>query len=370
MTSPSTLHCILFPHTVMSQTEYRDLSLLVPQVSLLQNLGPPNIPEWGQEHFLAYPGVQDEALRKRVQLYLKGYQDFADRHRGSDMLAALRHELSADDGETSRFLLQSELRGKPPQAPNPMEWLLLEAAVFLELARDLDLKEIDLETGFHQLEELEGAFRQILGSTEDEEFKEVIDASGSALVPDQNRLSFLLSKRLVSWYRLAAAGRFAPPFATISISKDVVEELIDPIQSECESAGRIFNLVQIPVATLPSIHQLQPQQFVELHRELKNAGSLLRYWDALTEVVNGPHEKARREQLDDEVQVLRDHVDSFLIEKTARTKQQMALVLTHMEGIGHNEYWKGLDKAGYEKFHTGQSELSLQPVLLHLEWKW
>ena len=369
MTSPSTLHCILFPHTVMSQTEYRDLSLLVPLVSLLQSLGPPNIPEWGQEHFLAYPGVKDEELRKRVQLYLRGYQDFADRHRGSDMLAALRHEFSAKDGETSRFLLQSELRGKPPQAPNPMEWPLLEAAVFLELARDLDLKEIDLETGFHQLEELEGAFRQILGNTEDEEFGEVMDASGSALVPDQNRLSFLLSKRLVSWYRLAAAGRFAPPFATISISKDVVEELIDPIQSECESAGRIFNLVQIPLATLPSIHQLQPQQFVELHGELRNAQILLRYWDALREVVNGPHEKARREQLDDEVQVLRDHVDSFLIEKTARTKQQMALVLTHMEGIGHNEYWKGLDKAGYEQFHTGQSELSLQPVLLHLEWK-
>jgi hypothetical protein len=369
MTSPSALRCILFPHTVMSQTEYRYLSLLVPQVSLLQSLGPPNIPDWGQEHFLAHPGVEDEELRKRVQLYLKGYHDFADRHRGGDMLAALRHEFSADNGETSRFLLQSELRGKPPQAPNPMEWLLLEAAVFLELARDLDLKEIDLETGFQQLEELQEAFRQILGSTEDEEFEAVIDASDSALVPDQNRLSFLLSKRQVSWYRLAAAGRFAPPFVTISISKDVVEELIDPIQSEWESTDGEFSLVRIPLTTLPSIHQLQPQQFVELLGGLKNAGILLRYWDALAEVVNGPHEKARREQLDHEVQVLRDHVDSFLIEKTARTKQQMTLVLTHLEGIGHNEYWKGLDKAGYEQFQTGQSELSLQPVLLHLEWK-
>jgi hypothetical protein len=369
MSSPSTLRCILFPHVVLSQIEYRYLSLLAPQVSLLQSLGPPNIPEWGQEQFLACQGLQDQELRKRVRLYLRGYQDFADRHRDSDMLTALHHELNADDETRNRFLLQNELSGKAPQIQNPTERPLLEAAMFLELARDLDLKEIDLETGLHRLQELEEAFGRILGSTEDEEFEAVIDASDSPLAPDQNRLSFLLSKRMAAWYRLAAAARLAPPLVTIAVSKEVVEELLDPILSKWESTGREFNPVQMPVATLPSIHQLQPQQFLELHGELKRAEILMHYWDALTEVVNGPYEKTRHEQLADQVQVLRDHVDAFLIERTARTKQQMALMLTHLEGIGHNDYWQGLDKAGYEQFHADHQNLNLQSVLLHLEWK-
>jgi hypothetical protein len=369
MKSPDALHYVLFPHTVMSEIEYRCLSLLAPQVSMLQILDAPNIPAWGRERFPACAGVEDEGLRERVRLYLKGYQDFADMHRGSGALAALRHEIGATDGEKSRFLLQSELKGKPPQARNPTDWLLAEAAVFLELARDLDVREIDLETGFHRLEELEEDFRRVIGSTEDEEFEAVIGASGTRLVPERNRLSLLLSKRIVSWYRLVAACRSIPPAATISLCEDVVEELIDPVQSKWESAGRGFNPVRIPLATLRGMQELQPREFVELLAELTGEGILLRYWDGLAEVVNDPHAQPRREQLADKAQVLSEHVDAFLLKNKVHSARQTVLVLTYLDGISHDDYWQGLDNAGYRQFQTGRPDLSLQPVLLHLEWK-
>jgi hypothetical protein len=359
----------LFPHAALSEPETRHLGLLLPQLYLLQVIRPVAVAAGDEGQFVAYPVVHEDAFRERVQLYLRGYHDFASIHRDSGSLAGLGEQFGANDLEASRFLLQGELRGKSPLSPDMSSWLRLEAAVFLELARDYDEKELELETQYQRMQELEEGFRQILGVIDGEEMEEVIETVNPSLTPDQSRLSFMLKKRMACWYRLLAVQELQPFPSPLALSREVVAELLDLMETEAERAGRDFSMVQRPVAMLPGLHHLPAEQFRTLRQELQRHGHLRPYWQALGEVWQNPRAQDVQVALQSAVQNLRDQIFQFCLQQNVHPKKQVVLVLTRVEGVTHQDLWMALDRTGYEHLANEASPLLQTAALLHMEWQ-
>jgi hypothetical protein len=360
---------LLCPHTVLAERETRHLALLVPQLGLLQVIQPATPSAGDQNHLTAVPVVLDAAFLERVQFLLRGYKDFAGIHGGSGSLAAMREVFGADNVEATRFLLQGKLRGKPAPSLDMNAWLRLEAAVFLELAREFDTKELELESQYERMQELEDGFRQILGVIDGEETEDVIETVNPPLVSDRSRLSFMLVKRLVCWYRLLATQPRQPLIIPVALTREVLAELVDPIQTEREREGRTWSLVQRPLATLPNLGQLSAEQGHALHHALERQGSLPEYWKALGEVVLSPDEENGQERLETAVRNLREGIFQFCLEQNVHPRGQVTLALTWIEAVTCLDLWRGLDKTGFEHLADESGPAPEAAKLLCLEWK-
>jgi hypothetical protein len=339
---------LMCPHTVLAEREARHLALLIPQLGLLQVIQPVIAAAVEEHHLTAVPVVRDAAFLERVQLLLRGYKDFASIHENSGSLAVLREDFGADHAEASRFRLQSELRGKPSQSPDMNAWLRLEAAVFLELAREFDIKELELESQYERMQELEEGFRQILGVIDGEEAEEVVETANPPLVSDRSRLSFMLTKRLVCWYRLLATLPRQSLLIPVALTRDVPAELVDPIQSQWEREGRKWSMAQRPLVTLPNLRQLTAEQEHALHQELQRQKTLPHYWDALKDVVLSPDEEQGQERLETAVRNLREGIFQFCLQQNLHPRGQVTLTLTWIEAVTGLDLWRGLDKTGFE----------------------
>ncbi len=118
------------------------------------------------------------------------------------------------------------------------EKALLEAAIFLEMARDLEEKEIELEAGFNQISSLEGAFREVLGISDEEELADAIETLSPPLRSEKAYLSFMLPKRIESWLRLFSNNLPEACPTLVTTSEQVLEELFEPVRVACERTGK------------------------------------------------------------------------------------------------------------------------------------
>ena len=162
------LRYFLFPQTVLSERDFCLFSYLVPELHMLQILRPPAIPEWGTRQFSDWPAITDQGMIEAVRGSLRSYQDFAAIHGEETGLASISHEHIAGEYSESRLQIQTDLRKKETPAAELSRAMLTEASVFLEMARDLDEREIELETGIALVDRLESEFREILGISSDQ----------------------------------------------------------------------------------------------------------------------------------------------------------------------------------------------------------
>jgi len=339
---------LLFPHMVLSEKDYRHLSVFLPRLHSLQVLRAPAVPEWGREQFPGWPAIAGPELQEQIRVCVQGYRSFGVLHGESSLLASLSHDLMAKDAVESRFRLQSELKGQGEHASDAGREMLIEAATFLEMALDLDEKEMELQSGLAKAEGLEEEFREILGITGDEEPDESLEALDFSLRSGNVDLSFMLRKRIVSWYRLFSRNMPETSPVFVAITGEVVEELLDPVQSAFERAGKHFERIDLPLGSIPSLEQLDVESFGTLIRELGEAGVLAPYWQAVEMTLRDPHNAAMREALEAKSEILRKRIESFCLGKGGTFEDnRVQLGLTRLDQCAHADIWKCSDRSGY-----------------------
>jgi len=335
-----------FPYLVLSESDYRHLSILVPQLFFLQIDKEPNFPQWetanGGKSFAAWPVVGEEDL-KQIRLYLKGYQQFADLHGEGSLLAFMSHERSEKEIRESRFSIQKELRGRESGRADAEKWPLYEAAIFTEMARDLDARELELVGDFSRLESLERQFREIVGIADEEE-TDALEVVEPVLTPDRSHLSFMLDRRIAFWLRLFS---FHPPEgspALVTVHPNVVDETVDPVASAQERAGKDVRLSRIPLISLPTLEHLQTEAFQTLLGQLRTSDNLSAYWHSLEGALKDPTNPSSIEALNADAAQLLAYVEGFCRTVDALGQRQVSLTLIHSADFTLHDIREALEK--------------------------
>ncbi len=257
---------LLFPQTVLSDRDFCLFSYLVPELHMLQILRPSAIPEWGTRQFSDWPAITDQGMIEAVRGSLRSYQDFAAIHGEETGLASISHEHIAGEYSESRLQIQTDLRKKEPPAAELSRAMLTEASVFLEMARDLDEREIELETGIAQVDRLESEFREILGISSEEDPKDVVETVTPPLFPETS-LSYLLGKRMACWLRLLCWRTLDGQPVMVTNSEEVVEEALESLSKCLKVQGREFHVERHSLCRIPGPVATRLQSFPSTESE-------------------------------------------------------------------------------------------------------
>ncbi len=251
MTETNSLDYFLFPHMTFSSNALENLCVFLPRLNILEIISRASIPKWAQERIYGHAILSEGELFSRIGGCIEGYRNFAKVHGGpGGVLGFLSHAL--DEIDEPRYRIQEELRGKFPPAKDSEEREIVQASVFLEMARELDEKELELKTGYDRMNTIEQEFRDILG-IEDEESEQVETSLSSALAPDENGLLYMLAKRIESWFRMFSAGPVVNMPVFVAGFREVADETLDIVRTECERSGKDFSTAAYRLGPVPRL---------------------------------------------------------------------------------------------------------------------
>lgn len=353
----------LFPHTSLSGRDFRHLALLVPGFSMLQVVRPPSAPEWAGVS--SSPVIEDESQIRRIELYLEGYREFARTHGEGSLLAGL-NRLWPDAELESRFGIQHDLKGKPAMELDAEERQILEAAVFLEMARDLDEKETELESDFSEASELEEEFREILGITEDQEVEAPIEPLSPPLTPDRTHLSFMLPKRIAFWFRLFFRKPPEVRPILLALIPEAMDVLIDPFRTRAYPTGTPLDPCQMDLGGIPSLEELPGEEFSALLRRLDTDGMRESWWKSLGALLENLENDQLLKDAEARLGALAQSVEGFLKEAGRRSTETAALNLVCTDRWSGGELWKSVDRSGYEALSGESPAAAAHPLLLFM----
>ncbi|MDR3554827.1 MAG: hypothetical protein P4L55_08740 [Syntrophobacteraceae bacterium] len=249
MTETDRLDYFLFPHMTLSANSLEKLCVFLPRLDILEILSRATIPEWARDRIYGHAVLSGDKLLSRISDCLQGYRDFANVRGGpGGMLGYLKQAL--EDIDEPRYRIQEELRGKIPHAKDDQELEIVQAALFLEMARELDEKELEIESGYDRLNVIEQEFRDILG-IEEEDTEQVGPDLSEALFHDENSLLYMLGKRIESWLRMLSSGPVVNPPVFVAAFPEVVEQVLDTIRTELERSGKEFFTALYRLGPLP-----------------------------------------------------------------------------------------------------------------------
>lgn len=346
----------LFPHTVLSETDYRHLALLIPHLHLLQISRQLHLPEWGHQFFSARHTLSEEQGHQ-VRALLKQYKSFADLVGDGAVLASLSHFSDEMNWRESRFRIQSAIKGQGEQQHfHESEVATLEAALFLEMARDLDQQGMELESDVARAKNTEREFGNILGITSEDDLEEPFEIGDSSLAPERNYMNFMLRKRMAFWLRLFSAERTENLPVLVTAVPEVVEELLDPLMSV---AGSVIEpssrVVRIPLASIPSLNHLDREQLQLLIDDLTASGILQVYGQSLEKVLRNPEELTSIEELNQIAAQLKTRLTDYCEGDEDSKHEQIDLSLTLIENLTIKDVWKRLDKDCSQASKSGKA---------------
>lgn len=346
--SYDSIRYLLFPHMTLSEGHLRSLSLLIPQLSLLRILREPTLPRWSRDRVFECPSGLDQARLAQVRHSFRNFQEFSALHEEHSLMASLSREALFREASESRFAIEGVLREKGASAPEPAEKLVLEAALFLEMALDLDEREKDLESDLVQAEGLESEFRDILGISSGEELDEEIEPMTSPLRPDRGHLSFMLGRRMASWLRLYPGChdvKSQPVF--VSMIADVLDGVIDRLLAHRERAGRSLQVDAAPLGSLPNLARLPTEIWKTANRKIQEEGLLTELWSRLHEVILDPRDGTRLKACQEEVEVVDGVLRDLCPEGLLGESDRIEISLTCLRDVPFAELWQCLDKDGF-----------------------
>ncbi len=361
------LRYFLFPHSSLSESEFRSLSILLPNLSLLQVVRAPSIPLWAEGQFSAAQVFHEQERMQQIDACLRSFQEVGSFYGNECLLASVSQKLSLRESGESRFKIQGDLRGKETKTPDPEEALLLEAGTFLEMALDLDEKERDLETGFSQAEALEDEFRRIIGMSEGDDMEDSIESVTPPLSIGKGNLAFMLSKRMTCWLRLFSRYALAEKPVLTTIVRDSAEELFDHLQAQYDRAGKSFGITRRSLASIPCADRLSKEAFASMVRGMSDAGLLESYWKSLEEVLRNPHDSELEQELAERAQAIEKQMQGLESAKHRSGAKRTTLSLTYVEERSISDLWHPIDKEGHKLLGDGQSLQGAPSIFLHLE---
>lgn len=352
----NTFEYFLFPHTVLAERDYRHLALLIPHLHVLQLSRQLLVPEWGSEFFSAKKTISEEQ-GNQVRILLKQYKSFADLVGNGTVLASLSYSSGETNWRESRFRIQSAIKGRSEQQDlSETEVATLEAALFLEMARDLDQQGMELENDVARARSLESEFRKIVGITSEDEWEEPLEIGDSPLAPEKGYLNFMLEKRMAFWLRLFSSERAQKFPVLVTVVPEVVEEIIDRLMSV---AGSIVESssepVRIPLISIPSLNHLSNEQFLALIDNLKVAGTQQVYWQSLENVLQNPKDSTFVEEFNQSASQLQTQLADYCMGEEILKQGTADLTLTLIPNLSMKDLWRKLDKDGGKASKPGRA---------------
>ena len=345
MNSQTSQH-FLFPHLSLTEKDYRHSSILLPQLFLLEVTRPLEIPDWARESFIAWPVAGEEEVRQGIQRQLRAFQDFAGMHGTNGLMASLRREWTEGGMNDSRFRIQGQLKGKDDPEQETPEQLFQEAAVFMELARNLDESETELGKNYGRVAQLEEEFLQIIGVVEGEEPDSALEVSTHVLMSEKAHLAFMLPTRISHWFRLLRHRLPDAAPVLVNIIPDVAEEILDCLPDQDNIITKAEQTLQVPLVSIPTLEYLPAALFQSLRQELTEADRLQPFWNGLQAVLANPTDSSLQEHLHSLAQNLRNQVKAFCNKHNALEEKEVTLYLTHLEQISPAGLWDKYDKKG------------------------
>ncbi len=226
-----------------------NLCALLPCLNMLEIISRASIPERAKDRICVHPVISQAELISRIRNSIEGYREFAKVHGGpGGILGFLSHAFGETD--EPRYRIQEELRGKVPPEKDAKESQIVQAALFLEMARELDEKELEIEAGFDRMNQIEQEFRDILG-IEEEEAHQVGSDLSSPLVLDESSLLYMLKKRIESWFRMLSSGPATKMPVFVTVFPEVVLEALDIVRTGCEKSGQDFSTAAYTLGPVP-----------------------------------------------------------------------------------------------------------------------
>jgi len=253
----------LFPYQVLSEQAFRTLALLIPKTHLLQILETTALPAWGSSHFETLPAGLDDGEARQIRQALASFGEFAAVHQDHCLKASYSAESLLRQNWESRFDIETSLRGKGKKGPDPETRRFLEAALFLEMARELDQRQSDLEADLAEAARLENEFREILGISEEEANPEdSLETLSPPLAAARAHLSFMLPKRIASWLLVFSRTHFAAEtFGLVTVNGEVIDGIVDRLEAAARHRASRPELIQFPLAALPCLPKLPAEDF-------------------------------------------------------------------------------------------------------------
>lgn len=340
-----TIDCtrLLFPYLTLSERDLRLLAMFTPGTGLLQVLEPPALPRWAAPHFKVLPAQLSLEEKEQIHLALGGYREFAAVHQDHCLAASFSAETLWKENSESRFDIEASLRGKSDQGPPPEARRLLEAAVFLEMARELDQKEIDLESGLAEAAHLETEFRQILGIEDDDSRDDAIETLTPPLTVSRAHLSFMLPRRMTSWLRLLGrtlpADRLPP---LVTVSREVVDEIVERVEAFNRHRTTQPALIQFPLALIPCLPEIASDQFSSGFSAIVQTEEMRMFRNELESLLSDPGNAGLRKSATQRAESLRAIVESTFRPASADCAN-LELSFNWFDGLTLSDLWRAID---------------------------
>lgn len=349
------LRYFLFPQTVLSEKDFRFFSYLFPELHLLQILRPPAVPEWGTRQFSGWPAITDHELLDAIRGTLEAFREFAALHGEGSGLASISHEYIAAEYSESRFQIGADLRKKHPATSEvPLE-VPMEASLFLEMARDLDEREMEMETGIAQVDRLESEFREILGIASEEELEDVVETVTPPLVAESD-ISYGLPKRMAFWLRLLHYSKSVGGSPVLVVnSSEVIEEALESLSRWLSLQGKELHperhvLCRVPV---PLVQRLRNGPPVE------SAGPPLMARDGIVRLLPGrsetPADPLHQSHMDAAEKACAEWLSDLGVGSGGDASDDLELFLVNFRGATATDLWKSLDRDGHQRMQWTES---------------
>lgn len=361
----------LFPHSVLPETAARCFLTVWPSLECLRSVEPAHVPQWAAPYCAQRVLTKDETFWARVRGLLKGYRELGSRVGEDGLMAVLSRDWAMDAAPETRGHIQSILRGMSPDPPNPADGLLTEAAVFLELGKELDVRELDLSRNLEDVGRLEEKLFQALGADEEDsaELQKALETSNPPLSPEWGHFGYLLRQRIGFWFRLFSQMTFSGERVVLAaLSRDVVEEALDALQTAKERHGDQWDPGETALFTFPRVDSLSPEELTHWLSAVDSLESRQRFRQDLEAFIDEPTRPERRRDLGQSAQEFENALKILWAQwgRDAQGIRGYRFVLTAPRDVTYQDIWWSLDRAGAQTL--GPGSVSRDPVVFfHLE---
>ncbi|MCU0586853.1 MAG: hypothetical protein MUF52_01745 [Syntrophobacteraceae bacterium] len=289
---------MLFPYQILPDRDLRHLALFAPVTHRLQVLEPVPIPPWGPSHFETLCPELSEEAAEQLRGARAGFREFAAVHQDHCLAASYASETLLRQSWESRFDIQASLRGGDAQSPDPGNRAILEAALFLEMAAEFDLRQAELEADLTRAAHLETEFREILGIDEEGALEDTLETLSPTLAASRAHLSFMLPRRIASWLRVLSISPAAvSSLVLVTVSQEVVDEILDRVEALTRHRPSRPVASQRVLATLPGLPSLPSEDFEARLGAVGAAPEHEEYRRALESLMVAPENPERQEAL-------------------------------------------------------------------------
>lgn len=357
------LDYFLFPHTSPPETDARRLTLVIPRVHLLEVLDRPVLSPWAEKRFPGRKVIGDAALLASTRSFLKELRDLARIHGYGGALASMNDKWRAQTLE-SRAGIQSELSGRSIRDADMKQALLMEAAVFIEMAQELDERQRDLDAIKAESNRMEADLKKILGVSPEEDLDEAAQLLSPPLAAENRDILYMLANRMACWSRLFLhASPDAAP-VLVALSGEVVEEVLDPLRTHCERLGMTLPVQCFELPSIPAPDGLSDEAFEALLAELRESGLAESLGRSLDRFITLPEDDSARKEIDRVCDTLGGRVRQGLRKSGIEGGMSFRMTLVKIGYGGNVDFWECLDK---ETSAAGSVQVAAPPAgILHL----